>query len=84
MHLRMTGNLLLAERGRRDAAASAGTGSTRRRPSRAHLRAELELDDGRLLRFTDPRRFGHASLLRPESSTRTSAPGSASSRSTER
>jgi formamidopyrimidine-DNA glycosylase len=29
----------------------------------AYLRAELELDDGRLLRFTDPRRFGHASLL---------------------
>jgi formamidopyrimidine-DNA glycosylase len=29
----------------------------------AYLRAELELDDGRLLQFTDPRRFGHASLL---------------------
>ncbi len=63
MHLRMTGNLLLAERdesdGRRLGAErlyAAGTGA-------AHLRAELELDDGRLLRFTDPRRFGHASLL---------------------
>ena len=30
----------------------------------AHLRAELELDDGRLLRFTDPRRFGHACAAR--------------------
>ena len=63
MHLRMTGNLLLADRdepeGRRFGAErlyEAATGP-------AHLRAELELDDGRLLRFTDPRRFGHASLL---------------------
>lgn len=66
MHLRMTGNLLLAERneaeGRRFGAKrlyEAATGP-------AHLRAELELDDGRLLRFTDPRRFGHASLLGAE------------------
>jgi len=64
MHLRMTGNLLLAEpdgAGRRfgmDRLYPAPTEPT-------YLRAELELDDGRLLRFTDPRRFGHASLLAP-------------------
>jgi len=64
MHLRMTGNLLLADpdgEGRR-------FGMDRLYPAPtepAYLRAELELDDGRLLRFTDPRRFGHASLLGP-------------------
>ncbi|MCL4288116.1 MAG: DNA-formamidopyrimidine glycosylase, partial [Thermoleophilia bacterium] len=64
MHLRMTGNLLLAEpRG-----ASRRLGMDRLYPAPtepAYLRAELELDDGRMLRFTDPRRFGHASLLGP-------------------
>ena len=62
MHLRMTGNLLLAERGeegRRFGGERLYESST----SPAHLRAEIELDDGRLLQFTDPRRFGHASLL---------------------
>ena len=63
MHLRMTGNLLLAEptedEGHRFGAERLYGAST----SPAHLRAELTLDDGRLLRFTDPRRFGHASLL---------------------
>jgi formamidopyrimidine-DNA glycosylase len=63
MHLRMTGNLLLAD----------GAEEPRRRLGMdrlyessvdfAHLRAEMELDDGRRLLFTDPRRFGHASLL---------------------
>ena len=47
MHLRMTGNLVLSH----------GDGDDR------WLRAELELDDGRTLRFTDPRRFGQAVLL---------------------
>lgn len=64
MHLRMTGNLLLAEAG--DDGDGHRLGMERLYPaatSPAHLRAELELDDGRLLRFTDPRRFGHASLL---------------------
>ncbi len=63
MHLRMTGNLLLADRelpqGRR-------FGMERLYPAPtepAYLRAELELDDGRRLLFTDPRRFGHAALL---------------------
>ena len=62
MHLRMTGNLLLAERD----GAERRLGMDRLYPaptSPPHLRAELELDDGRLLRFTDPRRFGHAALL---------------------
>ena len=60
MHLRMTGNLLLRPTGR--AAASAWSGSIPRRPSpptcgpsSARRRPELQ--------FTDPRRFGHASLL---------------------
>ena len=65
MHLRMTGNLLLAEPGEEDARP---LGMQRLYPAPtepAYLKAELELDDGRLLRFTDPRRFGHASLLGP-------------------
>jgi formamidopyrimidine-DNA glycosylase len=47
MHLRMTGNLVLA------------SGST----SERHLRARFVLDDGRELWFTDPRRFGEAFLI---------------------
>ena len=65
MHLRMTGNLLLTApdetEGRRFGMERLYGAST----APAHLRAELVLDDGRLLRFTDPRRFGHASLLGP-------------------
>ena len=48
MHLRMTGNLLLED------------GS----PDPPYLRAQLRLDGGRRLLFTDPRRFGHAVVLR--------------------
>lgn len=63
MHLRMTGNLLLADErepeGRRFGMDRLYEATT----APAHLRAEMELDDGRRLRFTDPRRFGHASLL---------------------
>ncbi len=65
MHLRMTGNLLLAEPGeqvRRMGGERLYEGEDS--ASVRHLRAQLELDDGRLLRFTDPRRFGHASHLR--------------------
>ncbi len=47
MHLRMTGNLLLAEPG-----AEPG-----------HLRASILLDDGTRLLFTDARRFGQAMVL---------------------
>ena len=63
MHLRMTGNLLLAEPGEEEGHASARERLYGASTSPAHLRAELTLDDGRVLRFTDPRRFGHASLL---------------------
>jgi len=61
MHLRMTGNLVIgSERlgGERIYEAEMST-------EERHLRAELALDDGRSLRFTDPRRFGHAALLGP-------------------
>ena len=64
MHLRMTGNLLLAE----PDGEERRLGMDRLYPAATtppHLRAELALDDGRLLRFTDPRRFGHAHLLGP-------------------
>lgn len=64
MHLRMTGNLLLAEPEPEGDEHRFGTERLYPAPtSPAYLRAELVLDDGRLLRFTDPRRFGHASLL---------------------
>jgi formamidopyrimidine-DNA glycosylase len=64
MHLRMTGNLILKEgeevldpsEGRR---LYEGERSTEER----HLRARFVLDDGRELRFTDPRRFGEAFLI---------------------
>jgi formamidopyrimidine-DNA glycosylase len=64
MHLRMTGNLLLGEHGE----TSRRFGMDRLYPAPtepAYLKAEFELADGRLLQFTDPRRFGHASLLGP-------------------
>ena len=48
MHLRMTGNLLLDDGG----------------ADRAYLRARLRLDGGADVLFTDPRRFGHAVVLR--------------------
>lgn len=50
MHLRMSGNLLLDD------------GSL----DPPHLRAELRLDGGRRLLFTDTRRFGHAVVLRDD------------------
>jgi formamidopyrimidine-DNA glycosylase len=50
MHLRMTGNLVLVPAG----------------PEPSHLRAVMRLDDGRELRFTDTRRFGHAVALAGE------------------
>jgi formamidopyrimidine-DNA glycosylase len=48
MHLRMTGNLLLAQPGERE---------------ERFLRARLELDDGREVLFTDARRFGEGFVL---------------------
>jgi formamidopyrimidine-DNA glycosylase len=47
MHLRMTGNLLLVDGGE----------------DPPYLRAQMRLDDGRRLLFTDTRRFGHAVVL---------------------
>ena len=64
MHLRMTGNLLLAEQGE-EGRRFGGERLYEASAATAHLRAELQLDDGRMLHFTDPRRFGHASLLGP-------------------
>jgi formamidopyrimidine-DNA glycosylase len=48
MHLRMTGNLLLAPAGQEEP---------------AYLRVVMELDDGRRLLFVDPRRFGTGDVL---------------------
>jgi formamidopyrimidine-DNA glycosylase len=48
MHLRMTGNLLLAAGDEEDP---------------AHLRVDIGLDDGRHLRFVDVRRFGTGDVL---------------------
>src|SRR3954454_13534806 len=50
MHLRMTGNLLLDDGD----------------PDPPHLRAQLRLEGGRRVVFTDVRRFGHAVVLRDE------------------
>ncbi len=63
MHLRMTGNLLLADSPEGEGRRFGGERLYPAPTAPRHLRAELDLDDGRLLRFTDPRRFGHASLL---------------------
>src|SRR6266849_9645994 len=57
MHLRMTGNLLIADR--RLGGERLYEGS----PELRYLRAWLELDDGSRLLFTDVRRFGHGAVL---------------------
>jgi formamidopyrimidine-DNA glycosylase len=58
MHLRMTGNLVVA--GERVGGERLYEGDL---DADAHLRALLRLDDGSTMRFTDPRRFGHAHLM---------------------
>ena len=58
MHLRMTGNLVIG--GERLGGERLYEGAPDRRRTCAR---SSTLDDGRTLRFTDPRRFGHASLL---------------------
>lgn len=58
MHLRMTGNLLIA--------GAARFGAPRlyeSEPDARFLRASFELDDGSELWFTDARRFGHGEVL---------------------
>jgi formamidopyrimidine-DNA glycosylase len=59
MHLRMTGNLVVGG----DRLGGERLYEPESSAEDRHLRAELHLDDGRSLRFTDPRRFGHAALL---------------------
>ena len=66
LHLRMTGNLLLRDPQEgmtadlmKSEPASRGSPS----PEPSHLRARFELDDGRVLLFTDVRRFGQAVVL---------------------
>ena len=67
MHLRMAGNLLLDEDAGDDGDDPRRLGGERLyegSPELRYLRAQLRLDDGRRLLFTDPRRFGHAVVLR--------------------
>jgi formamidopyrimidine-DNA glycosylase len=61
MHLRMTGNLVIG--GERIGGPRLYEGE---HDMELHLRALFSLDDGSTLRFTDPRRFGHAHLLSAE------------------
>jgi formamidopyrimidine-DNA glycosylase len=69
IHLRMTGNLLLRDP-RKGATAdlmknepAGGPRLYESKPEPSHVRARFELDDGRLLLFTDVRRFGQAVVL---------------------
>jgi formamidopyrimidine-DNA glycosylase len=68
MHLRMTGNLLLGEESDddEDPRRLGGERLYAGNPELRYLRAQLHLDDGRRLLFTDPRRFGHAVVLGDE------------------
>ena len=71
MHLRMTGNLLLHEAGAdavRDLESERLGGPRVYESSvdRRHLRAEIALEGGSRLLFTDMRRFGHAVVLEPD------------------
>jgi formamidopyrimidine-DNA glycosylase len=67
MHLRMTGNLVLVEGEERiDPSEGMRLYEGERSASERHLRARFELDDGRELWFTDPRRFGEAFLIDDE------------------
>ena len=72
LHLRMTGNLLLRDPQGITAdlmkcePASPGSRSAESRapsPEPSHVRGRFELDDGRVLLFTDVRRFGQAVVL---------------------
>jgi formamidopyrimidine-DNA glycosylase len=64
MHLRMTGNLLLVDGDRtHDPSVGRRLFEAETSTSERHLRARIELDDGRELWFTDPRRFGEAFVL---------------------
>ena len=69
MHLRMTGNIVIAAREEADGLSGERFGGERLYPAPedpAYMRAELVLDDGRRVRFIDARRFGHGAVLGPE------------------
>jgi formamidopyrimidine-DNA glycosylase len=68
LHLRMTGNLLLRDPigGETADLMKSAVGGRRLyepRPEPQHVRARFALDDGRMLLFTDVRRFGQAVVL---------------------
>jgi formamidopyrimidine-DNA glycosylase len=66
LHLRMTGNLLLRdpeEGATADLMKAGGPRFYESKPEPSHVRARFELDDGRVLLFTDVRRFGQAVVL---------------------
>ena len=64
MHLRMTGNLVLVEGEEKlDPSEGMRLYEGERSASERFLRARFELDDGRQVWFTDPRRFGEAFLI---------------------
>jgi formamidopyrimidine-DNA glycosylase len=64
MHLRMTGNLVLVEgQSKIDPSEGRRLYEGERSVSERHLRARFQLDDGREVWFTDPRRFGEAFLI---------------------
>ena len=64
MHLRMTGNLILVEGEHKlDPSKGRRLYKNERSLSERHLRARLQLADGRELWFIDPRRFGEAFLI---------------------
>ena len=64
MHLRMTGNLVLVDGGRKlDPSEGMRLYEGERSAEERFLRARFVLDDGRELWFTDPRRFGEAFLI---------------------
>ncbi|HMC07277.1 MAG TPA: bifunctional DNA-formamidopyrimidine glycosylase/DNA-(apurinic or apyrimidinic site) lyase [Solirubrobacterales bacterium] len=67
MHLRMTGNVLLAggepEVAGGEGAVRAGAVADEASIAPRHLRAVLRLEGGTRLLFTDPRRFGHGVVL---------------------
>src|SRR6187397_1255270 len=69
IHLRMTGNLLLRDPEHgvtadlMESEADAGPRLYQSKPEPGHVRARFELDDGRVLIFTDVRRFGQAVVL---------------------
>lgn len=63
IHLRMTGNLILADR---EGERPAPDGRIYAPPKGSHLKARFVLDDDLELRFYDPRRFGRGFIAGPD------------------